>query len=172
MESTEHHHQIEPDTNSEPTVLELYETLQDQNKQLDDYFECLSREHAEILSVLYKPQKSDSTEEIKAIKQHIAMIEKGIIKVYQHIEKDNTGKELKSEQQLLWKAIEANQKKTAESSVTYLDWRQLTIIITATALAASLCSFAVFQAAASWKTDQPQNSAEKTLKAKSKKSSK
>ena len=54
------------------------------------------------------------------------------------IEKDNTDKELKSEQQLLRKALEANQKKPTESSVTYLDWRQLMIIITTTALAASL----------------------------------
>ncbi len=133
----------------------------------------------EVVNILYEQQELNSREAIEALKQEVNLLGKGMIKIYQYLEKDNTGKELKSEQQNSRKAIdsltslviEANKKKSI-NNISYLDWKQIAIVITATAVISALCSFAIFQIASSWKTDQPQNPTEKPLKTKSKKISK
>jgi hypothetical protein len=115
----------------------------------------------EVVNILHGQQELNSREAIEALKQEVTLLGKGMIKIYQHLEKDNTGKELKSGQQNLRKAIasltsssiEANQKKTTHN-VGFLDWKQIATIITATAVISSLCSLAVFQVASNLKTDQ------------------
>jgi hypothetical protein len=162
-------------SDSEKLVV-IHESLALQDDKINKqqlYLTNLSQGLLEILVILNGDNRDESIsiETTEALNQKMILLERGIIKIYQHLEKDNTVKELKSGQQILQKVIEANQNR-ATTKTNYLDWQQIAIIITATALISSLCSLAVFQLASNWNTDQPQNSVEKPLKPKSKKSSK
>jgi hypothetical protein len=172
----------ETNVDSEPTVLVIYEALQNQSKQINKLrYEVglLSKGNTKNFNILNQQQESNPIEAIEALKQQIVILEKGVIKIYHHLEKDNTGKELKSGQQTLQKAIDSltpaaikTNQKSSTSNVSYLDWKQIAIIITATAIISSLCSLAIFQTVSNWKTDQPQNPVEKSVKPKNKKNSK
>jgi ribosomal protein L29 len=93
---------------------------------------------------------------------------KVMMNVHQYLKQSNLNQNLtslKAEQQSLRKALETNQKKS--NNLVYLDWKQIAIIITATAIVASLCSFAVFQVTSNnMKADQPTTPTEKLLKPK------
>jgi hypothetical protein len=186
VEDSTHYHQTEQPvklkTSSESTASGLHDVLQDHSKRfnkLQEDLKDLSQVSAETFNIVYEQrQLSNSTEAIEALKQQIVILEKGVIKIYQHLEKDNTGKELKSGQQTLRKAIDSltpaaikTNQKSSTSNVSYLDWKQIAIISTVTAIISSLCSLAIFQAVSNWKTDQPQNPVEKSVKPKNKKNS-
>jgi hypothetical protein len=173
-DNAESYHQIELPINTEDIaknkIPEIHMLLQSQVRVIEQQhidIQNLSEGVADLMMISYQQQLSDPIKTIEALKQQVTLLEKGIIKIYQHLEKDNTGKELKSGQQNLRKAIEANQKKTINN--VSLDWKQIAIMITSTAIISSLCSLAVFQVVSNWKTDQLQNPVEKPLKTKSKK---
>jgi hypothetical protein len=187
IEDSTHYHQTELPvklkTSSESAASGLHDVLQDHSKRfnkLQEDLKDLSQVSAETFNIVYEQrQSSNSTEAIEALKQQIVILEKGVIKIYHHLEKDNTGKELKSGQQTLQKAINSltpaaikTNQKSSTTNVSYLDWKQIAIIITATAIISSLCSLAIFQTVSNWKTDQPQNPVEKSIKPKNKKNSK
>jgi hypothetical protein len=165
-----------------PTVIHELLILQDgKMDRQQQYLKDLTQGLLEVLTIVSHDSQpnSSSTEAIEALKQQVVILEKGVIKIYQHLEKDNTGKELKSGQQTLRKAIDSltpaaikTNQKSSTSNVSYLDWKQIAIIITATAIISSLCSLAIFQTVSNWKTDQPQNPVEKSVKPKNKKNSK
>jgi exonuclease VII small subunit len=156
-------------TNNSPEseiLTAIYDLLLLQEEKMDKqqlYLMNLSQGILEILTILSQDDKSDTgfTDAIKALEEHVKLLEKGIVKTYQHLEKDTIGVELKSGQQALQEAlallmsskIETSQKKSA-SNISYLDWKQIATIITAAAIIASLCSLAVFQIASNLKTDQ------------------
>jgi hypothetical protein len=179
FDNTNFYHQTElsPVIDESPELnMSVISSKLDQHQQS---LEELTGGFIEVVNILHGQQELNPREAIESLKQEVTLLGKGMIKIYQHLEKDNTGKEIKSGQQNLRKAIasltsstiEANQKKTT-NNISYLDWKQIAIIITATAVTSSLCSLAVFQMASNWKTDQPQNPVEKSLKSKSKKSPK
>jgi hypothetical protein len=158
----------------ESAISEIREILQDQSKQINKLrYELghLSKGNTKTFNILSQQQELFQKEITEALELKMMLLEKGMIKIYQYLEKDSMGKELKSGQQLLLKAIEANDRKTT-NNISYLDWKQIAIIITAIAMISSLCSLAAFQVASNWKTDQPKNQVEKPLKTKSKKNPK
>jgi hypothetical protein len=182
VDNSTHSHQvellIENKTRAELTLSELYDILQDQGKKLNeiqDTLEYSSLVNTKNFNILYQQQESNPMRAIEGVKQQVNTIDQGMMKIHHYLKEDSVGKELKAGQQNLQKVIvstiEANQNKTT-TKTSYLDWQQIAIIVTATALISSLCSLAVFQLASNWKTDQPQNPVEKPLKPKSKKSSK
>jgi hypothetical protein len=176
IEASGNQHQIEmpiePEIKVESPVSEVHKLLLSCSERIDqqqNYLNYLYEGHLDLNKALSQ-YSSNFTEGIEAIKQQIMLLEKGVIKVYQHLEKDNTGKELKSGQQFLRKAIETNQKKNASNNASF-NWKQIAIIMVSTAIISSLCSLIVFQLASNWKTDQPQNPVEKPLKPKTRKNS-
>jgi hypothetical protein len=173
--------------NSSPkseTSTVIYDLLILQDEKMDKqqlYLTNLSQGILEVLTVLSQDNNLDasSADVIEALKQEVTLLGKGMIKIYQHLEKDNTGKELKSGQQTLQKAItslasstiETNPKKST-NNISYLDWKQVAVVIAATSVISSICSFTIFQVTSNWKTDTPQTPIEKPLKTKTKKISK
>jgi hypothetical protein len=178
FDNTNSYHQTEPspmvEKSPELSMSVIYSKLDQHQQNLEE----LTGGFIEVVNILHGQQELNPREAIEALQQEVTLLGKGIMKIYQHLEKDNTGKEIKSGQQNLRKAIasltssaiEANQKKTT-SNISYIDWKQIAIIITATAIISSLCSLTVFQLASNWKTDQSQNPVEKPLKPKIRKNS-
>jgi hypothetical protein len=151
---------------SNPGVSTIHELLILQDEKMNiqqQYLRDLSQGLLEIFTILSNDSRPDSIsiETIEALKKDLLLLDQGTAKIYQHL--DSFGKELKSGQQALQKAIEASQKKT---NIGYLDWKQIATIITATAIISSLCSLAVFQLASNIKTDRTPTLTEKTLKTK------
>jgi hypothetical protein len=176
--SVEHYHQMELPVKTEiipdDRISEIHALLKSQSElaeQNQGSIQSLSLEVAEIVMILYQQQQFSSIGAIEAIKQETKALSGGVMRIYQHLEKNSFGKELKTGQQNLQKTIEANQRNTTYK-VGYLDWKQIATIITATAIVSSLCSLAVFQLASSFKTDQKTSiPVEKPLKSKVKKAS-
>jgi hypothetical protein len=176
------YYQTELPIKTKPVVPGSSEVRQEHGEQLNKIqsdLENLSQENAEIFNMVYERQELTSAIKIEALKQEVTLLGKGMIKIYQHLEKDNTGKELKSGQQTLQKAItslasstiETNPKKST-NNISYLDWKQVAVVIAATSVISSICSFTIFQVTSNWKTDTPQTPIEKPLKTKTKKISK
>ncbi len=143
----------------------LLDCIEKLDKQ-QEYLGYLSQGNIEVLMAVNQQDISSTTEEVKTLRKEVIGLAQGVWKIYQHLEKDSIGKELKSGQQNLQKAIEANAQKKNTANIGYLDWKQIATIITATAIVSSLCSLAVFQIATNWKVDRIPTPTEKPLKPK------
>jgi hypothetical protein len=178
IKDSEYCHQIEspinPDLTLDAKILAIHDMVLGCIERLDkqqEYLGHLSQGNMEVFMAVRQQEISNPTEEIEVLRKDISLLSQGVLKIFNYLERDSKNKELKTGQEALHKAIEANQNKTT-TKTNYLDWQQIATIVTATALISSLCSLAVFQLASNWKTDQPQNPVEKPLKSKSKKNSK
>jgi hypothetical protein len=165
---------IEIEDTSEDRVLDIHTLLENQSREIERQHvdtQSLLGGLVEANAILYQLQESDSTELIAAMSQKIAAIEQSLVKIYHYLKEDTVGKELKAGQQNLQKAIaslEAKKEKDPHNLV-YLDWKQIAMIIVATAIISSLCSLAAFQVASNLQTNKASTPTEKSLKPKIKK---
>jgi t-SNARE complex subunit (syntaxin) len=159
---------------SKAAIPEISELLQKQDKQLSklqEDLEYLSGTSADIFNMVYEQIQSSSAQEIADVNQKVTAIEQALIKIHHYLKEDTVGKELKAGQQNLQMAIaslEAKKKKDPHNLV-YLDWKQIAMIIVATAIISSLCSLATFQIASNLQTNKASTPTEKSLKPKIKK---
>jgi hypothetical protein len=158
---------IEVEDMSRDEMLKVYVSLEKQQTDI----QALSERLIENTMVLYQLQESDPAGSIAAVNQKVTAIEQALIKIHHYLKEDTVGKELKAGQQNLQMAIaslEAKKKKDPHNLV-YLDWKQIAMIIVATAIISSLCSLATFQIASNLQTNKASTPTEKSLKPKIKK---